>query len=70
MPVEFVLAAPTEVEDAIELFDVRGRRVDVVQVAPGGRSAQWDWRVGRQSAGVYLARLRSGSKALRIVILR
>jgi hypothetical protein len=70
VPVEFVLAAPAEVEDAIEVFDLRGRRVGVVQVVPGGRYVQWDWREGQHSAGVYLARLRRGSKAVRFVILR
>ena len=70
VPVEFVLAAPAEVGDAIELFDVGGRRVGVLQVAPGGRDVQWDWREGQHRAGVYLARLRSGSEAVRFVILR
>jgi hypothetical protein len=70
VPVQFVLAAPAEVGDAIELFDLRGRRVGVVQVAPGGRDVQWDWREEQHRAGVYFARQRSGSEAVRFVILR
>lgn len=70
VPVEFVLAAPAAVGDAIEVFDVGGRRVGVVQVALGGQVVQWDWREGQHPAGVYLARLRSGSEAVKFVILR
>lgn len=69
-PAEFVLAAPPDAGDAIEVFDPGGRRVGVVRVAPGERVVRWDWRDGQHRAGVYLARLRSGSEVVRFVILR
>lgn len=69
-PVEFVLAAPADVRDAIEVFDPGGRRVGVVRVAPGDRVVRWDWLDGPHRAGVYLARLRSGSEAVRFVVLK
>lgn len=69
-PVEFVLAAPADVEGSIEVFDPSGRRVGVVPVAPGDGVVRWDWREGPHRAGVYLARLRGASEAVRFVILR
>lgn len=69
-PVEFVLASSPRDADAIDVFDPGGRRVGAVQVAPGDRAVRWDWRQGPHPAGVYLARLRSGSAAVRFVILR
>lgn len=69
-PVEFVLTEPVSAGEAIEVFDLGGRRVGVVPVAPGDRVVRWDWLDGTHRAGVYLARLRSGSAAVRFVILR
>ncbi|HEY2954483.1 MAG TPA: hypothetical protein VGK89_04470 [Candidatus Eisenbacteria bacterium] len=58
--------------DAIELFDLSGRKVDTVQLPPGGetRGVTWDWRLAGCRPGVYLARLRSqGSELTRFVVL-
>jgi hypothetical protein len=68
--VEFVLTAPADTKGAIEVFDPSGRRVGVVPVAPGAGVVRWDWREGPHRAGVYLARLRGASEAVRFVILR
>lgn len=69
-PVEFVLTEPADVGDVVDVFDPSGRRVGVVRVSPGDRAVHWDWLDGPHRAGVYLARLRSGSAPLRFVILR
>jgi hypothetical protein len=71
-PVGFVVTGAVAAGDAIEVFDVSGRRVDVVQMA-GGSGAQtvaWDWRTVVVRPGVYLARLHSRPSAMtRFVIL-
>jgi hypothetical protein len=70
-PVEFI-AAPTGImDDAIEVFDITGRKIDAVRVTTGS-SAQtitWDWRAAGARPGVYLARLRSSNAMTRFVIL-
>jgi hypothetical protein len=60
-PVEFALTDAEPTGDAIDVFDIRGRRVDVVQMAPGPgtQTVSWDWRLAGCRPGVYLARLRS-----------
>jgi hypothetical protein len=69
-PVEFIIRGDLAAGDVIEVFDTSGRRVDVVRVAPGTQAASWHWsRVGCRP-GVYLARLRSGSGAVRFVVVR
>lgn len=69
-PVEFVIIIPPENADVIDVFDPGGRRVGTVLIAPGQSVGRWDWRGGRIGAGVYLARLRSGSAAVRFVVLK
>jgi hypothetical protein len=68
-PVEFVVAG-SETADAIEIFDIGGRRVDVLSLPPGGTTS-WQWsRVGCRP-GVYLARLRSRSNEMvRFIVVR
>ncbi len=71
-PVEFVLTGATAADDAIDVFDIGGRRLDIVKVT-GGFGTQvvsWDWRTVSASPGVYMARLRSRPSAItRFVIL-
>ena len=70
-PVEFVLGGMTT-SDAIDVFDITGRRVGAVQIEPseGTRAATWDWRNAGIRPGVYLARLRSRpSEMTRFVVL-
>jgi hypothetical protein len=71
-PVEFVLNGTDVSDDAIEVFDITGRRLDVMQVAGdvGTQVIRWDWRSAGIHPGVYLARLRSrGIEMTRFVIL-
>lgn len=71
-PVEFVFGSITTAGDAIDVFDITGRRVDAVEVGPseGTRAAMWDWRGAGVRPGVYLARLRSRpSEMTRFVVL-
>ena len=68
-PVEFVLTSPPKADDVIDVFDLGGRRVAQVHVPPGERVVRWYWPDGRHRAGVYLARLKSGSATVRFVIL-
>ena len=62
---QFALAAPGKVQ--LEVYDVRGRRVRVLEneIRPAGRyTAHWDGKDDHGSssaAGVYFVRLRSGS---------
>jgi len=70
-PVEFVLGSSTA-GDAIDVFDISGRRVDAVEVGPseGTGAAMWNWRDAGIRPGVYLARLRSRpSEMTRFVVL-
>lgn len=71
-PVEFVVSgAPTG--DAIDVYDIIGRRVGVVEVAAGAGThvVPWISRAAGLRPGVYLARLRSrGSETVRFVVLR
>lgn len=71
-PVEFILGDVSAVTDAIDVFDITGRRVGAVLLAPseGTRSAMWDWRSLGIRPGVYLARLRSRpAETIRLVVL-
>jgi hypothetical protein len=56
-PVEFLLGGEDETDGVIDVFDIRGRRVDVVEVR--GQTGIWDWRTAGVRPGVYFARLRS-----------
>ena len=62
----FTLDLPTAGVAAVEVFDLRGRRVAVVQrgsLAPGRHTLNWSGAAatgGRVAPGVYLARLRAG----------
>lgn len=69
-PTEFLISAGVDAGDAIDVFDTSGRRVDVVQVAPGIRTVSWRCSGSGCQPGVYLARLRSGSGAVRFVLVR
>jgi hypothetical protein len=69
-PVEFVLAGAGLAGDAIEIFDIGGRRVDVVEVAEGRQVVSWHWARAGCRPGVYLARLRSGTAMVRFVVVR
>jgi hypothetical protein len=71
-PVEFVITGPEVTGDAIDVFDISGRRVDAVQVVggTGTQTVSWDWHSVGCRPGVYLARLRSRpSEMTRFVIL-
>ena len=71
-PVEFVTAGDERAGDVIDVFDISGRRVGVVQVAPGSgtRMVRWDWLGAGCRPGVCLARLRSrGGHMTRLVVL-
>jgi hypothetical protein len=71
-PVEFVLSGMQGASDAIDVFDVTGRKVDAVQITAGSgpQIVTWDWRSVGVRPGVYLARLRSrGSELTRFVVL-
>lgn len=69
-PVEFWVERGEDAGDAIEVFDTSGRRIEVVAIAAGQRTVRWDWRQAGCRPGVYLARLRSGSRTLRFAVLR
>lgn len=71
-PVVFVLTGSKQVADAIEVFDIGGRRVDVIEVDArlGVQTISWDWRSINCRPGVYLARLRSQGQAVRFVVLQ
>lgn len=69
-PVEFVVPR-SEAADAIEVFDVGGRSVDVLSIPPGARSVAWHWGRVASRPGVYLARLRSRDhESVRFVVIR
>ena len=70
-PVEFVITGAELTGGAIDVFDIRGRRVGVVQVPGAGtRTVSWDWRLAGCLPGVYLARVRSrGDSMTRFVVL-
>jgi len=69
--VEFVVSnSPTG--DAIDVYDISGRRVSVVELwaGTGMQVVPWDWRTTGCRPGVYLARLRSrGNETVRFVVL-
>jgi hypothetical protein len=72
-PVEFVVGGAQVAGDAIDVFDVSGRRVDAVPIAGGSgtQTITWDWRAVGARPGVYLARLRSRAHEMaRFVTLR
>ncbi|MBI5708842.1 MAG: hypothetical protein HZC42_00815 [Candidatus Eisenbacteria bacterium] len=69
-PVEFVIAGAGTAGDAIEIFDIGGRRVDALDVAPGRQVVSWYWTRAGCRPGVYLARLRSGNAMVRFVVVR
>ena len=62
-PVEFVVGGSQAMEEAIEVFDISGRRRAVVPIhlGPASQVVSWDWRVAGCRPGLYLARLRSRS---------
>lgn len=69
---EFVLTGLQVTGDAIDVFDISGRRVDALQITAGTsiQTVTWDWRSVGVRPGVYLARLRSrGSELTRFVVL-
>ena len=69
-PVEFVVTG-SEAADVIEIFDIGGRRVDVLSIPSGGGSMSWSWSQVGCRPGVYLARLRSrGHESVRFVVVR
>ena len=69
-PVEFVITGAEVAGDVIDVFDISGRRVDVVQLGSGARMVSWDWHSAGCRPGVYLARLRSQpGEMARFVIL-
>lgn len=70
-PVEFIITATGLTDDAIEVFDITGRKVDAVRVttSTSTQAITWDWRAAGARPGVYLARLRSGSAMTRFVLL-
>ena len=71
-PVEFVLGEVSTTNDAIDVFDITGRRVEALPVAPGEGvpAAVWDWRSSGMRPGVYMARLRSRpAETIRFVVL-
>jgi len=72
-PVEFILSEAEPTGDAIDVFDISGRKVDVVEIAggTGTRIVTWDWRAVGAHPGVYLARVRSRRNEMaRFVVLR
>jgi hypothetical protein len=69
-PVEFAVMGQDAAGDAVDVFDITGRKVDVVYLAPGATAVSWDWRRANCRPGVYLGRLRSrGSSSGRAVVL-
>lgn len=48
---EFILAGEGAADGVIDVFDIRGRRVDVVGVH--GQTGTWDWRAAGVRLGVY-----------------
>ena len=58
--IEFVLSSQVADADVIEIFDVSGRLVDVVNTRDhsGERNATWDWRKSGAVPGIYFGRLR------------
>ena len=72
-PVEFAIAGRPVSGDAIDVFDISGRRIAVVQLADGtGRqTVSWDWRAVGCGPGVVFARLRSApDQVARVILLR
>ena len=68
-----LLALTVPAGDAIDAYDISGRRVGVVELWAGAgmQVVPWDWRAAGCRPGVYLARLRSrGNETLRFVILQ
>jgi len=72
-PVEFVIRVGGEKEsDAVDVFDIGGRRRESIRVppGPGTHTVSWDWRRAGCPPGVYLARLWScETKPTRFVVL-
>lgn len=73
-PVEFALPWDDTMPDVLEVFDISGRVVGVLQVSPGragARTVSWDWQRAGCGAGVHFARLRSRRSApVRFVVVR
>ena len=63
-----VLALPHNADVEIELFDLQGRRIDILEVArmPAGRHVL-SWNGARHASGIYFARLlaRTDSESVR-----
>ena len=71
-PVEFLVYGVDAADDAIDVFDISGRRIVALEipVGTGNQTVMWDWRRAGFRPGMYLARLRSrGSELTRFVIL-
>ena len=68
--VEFVIGSASAAGDAIEVFDINGRMVDVLRLEPGRRGVSWSCGRAGCPAGVYFARLQSGNGTVRFVVLR
>lgn len=70
--IEFVVSNSPN-GDAIDVYDISGRRVGVVEVRAGAgmQVVPWDWRTAGCRPGVFLARLRSrGNETVRLVVLQ
>jgi hypothetical protein len=71
--VHFWIAAGAPTSDALEIYDLTGRRVGLVEVGASPHAettVSWDWRRAGCGAGVYLARLRSTGSVVRFALLR
>lgn len=69
-PVDFLVGAVSADGDMIDVFDIGGRRVDMIRVDAGSGVVSWSWSKVGCGPGVYLARLRSGAGSVRFVIVR
>jgi hypothetical protein len=69
-PVQFAIPGGAHRAESIEVFDALGRRMCVIRVASTQAGAVWNWRENGCRAGLYLARLRGSSDAVRFVVLR
>jgi hypothetical protein len=71
-PVQLMVSGVSKGDDAIEVFDVGGRKVGLLSLvaSAGPQTVEWDWRSARCRPGVYLVRQRSqAGKSSRCVVL-
>lgn len=69
-PVRFAIPGGVRGAEVIEVFDPLGRRVCEIRVGSAQAGASWDWRETGRRSGLYLARLRGSSDAVRFVVFR